>query len=179
MMKKSALILVILVAIFIIGCAEKERKIPVSVMPAADTTSDVPAIQKNISVMGNWEGTYDIGVDVGAVCTNMKVMRYQGPISMELLQSRDKITGTGTISGVNNIFLTGTGECTPQTGGYFEMKITGNTRNDGSVIINMDFGDPDLYFPKLQFIGILDDKELSGMITGNGIAASSATLTKQ
>ena len=131
------------------------------------------------SLTGDWQGSYDIGVDVSAVCTNMRVMTYGGPIIMELSQQQDKLTGTGSISGVNNIFLTGTGECTPQAGGDFDMKITGSTGKDGSVILDMDFGDPDLYFPKLHFVGRLDGKELSGTIAGEGIAASTATLNKQ
>jgi hypothetical protein len=176
-MKKSLIILVLLVSILAFGCANNavvEQQQSVQNIPAPKTISS----PSNVSLAGDWKGGYDIGVEVGAVCTNTKVLRYSGPIVMHLLQSQDKLTGDGSISGVNNVLMTA-GDCTPQDGGAFDMKITGSIENDGSIVLDMDFGDPDMYFPKLHFVGTLEGKDISGTISGKGIAESNATFSKQ
>lgn len=130
-------------------------------------------------ITGTWEGSYSAGVDVSEFCSNMPTLLHSGPIKLDLTQDKGKITGTGSIAGVNSISFSGTGTCTPQAMGGFDGTITGSLGAGDAVTLVIDFGDPDLFFPTLTFNGRITANEMTGTLEGEELKDGRATLNKQ
>jgi hypothetical protein len=130
-------------------------------------------------ITGRWEGSYSAGADVSEFCGNINTLTHGGPINMDLTLKDGKVTGTGSIAGVNSISFSGTGMCTPQDMGGFDGTITGSLGTGDAVTLVIDFGDPDLFFPTLTFKGNIHANEMTGIIEGEELQDGRATLNRQ
>ena len=101
-----------------------------------------------------------------------------GPLAMQLSDSNGAISGSGSISGVKSLNIGGDMSCTPVDAGSFDFSVSGS-RQDKTVSMVLDFGNPDLFISSLDFDGKVSANELSGSLSGDLVQSGHASATKQ
>ncbi len=139
---------------------------------------DVDMVVSGDSLTGNWQGTWQIGVDVSGFCSNMGMFTYGGPLAMQLSDSNGAISGSGSLSGVKSLNIGGDMSCTPVDAGSFDFSVSGS-KQGSAVRLRLDFGNPDLFISALDFDGTVSANRLSGSLSGEMVQSGQASATKQ
>jgi hypothetical protein len=139
---------------------------------------DVELVVEGGSLTGNWQGSWQIGVDVSGFCPNMGMFSYGGPLAMQLTDTNGALSGSGSISGVKSLNIAGDMSCSPVDAGSFDFSVSGS-RQGSAVRMILDFGNPDLFIPSLDFDGTASENVLSGTLSCDMGAAGQASATRQ